>query len=381
MKKIAIARTNYLPLNTKTYNVQEIGLAVGLLEQNISTDIYSRFSDITETTMYYSNNGLEIRLIPLKGIILFKRFTYFPKLINKLVNSRYDVVQVHENSQFMIPFIIGACNKAGVKSVLYQGVYQNSSRVMRIYEFFFGALFNKKMNSKLNLVLAKTKAAAKFLNSKGFSNIEVLPVGLNYNIEENNCLEYEQIVAFRKKFDKVLLYIGIIEPRRNVDYLVEILSLLRFQKHKNIGLLLVGTGPDKDKINIYIKNHKLEDFILCIEKIPNKELKVVYQNSDIFLLASSYEIFGMVVLEALFYGLSVISTPTAGPQDILSSPDYGVCLDLNKDIWVEYILSVLATDCSAKKLNRTNYIKNNFNWNIIAKRYLELMKKSKNCPQ
>jgi len=47
-KKLAIVRSSPIPLNIKLYNIQEIGLAVGLAYNNIATDIYSRFAGLTK---------------------------------------------------------------------------------------------------------------------------------------------------------------------------------------------------------------------------------------------------------------------------------------------------------------------------------------------
>ena len=71
--------------------------------------------------------------------------------------------------------------------------------------------------------------------------------------------------------------------------------------------------------------------------MPNKNLISVYERSNIFLLPTSYEIYGMVVMEALAYGVPVIATPEAGPEYLLRNEEYGICefLDVNK--WISHI--------------------------------------------
>jgi hypothetical protein len=101
--KIAIVRTSNAPINISTYNVQEIGLAQGLLHHGVSTEIYSKYENIKTETIIEEFKNNYVKLIPIKGLSFFKQITYYPKLISKILLANYDVIQIHEDSQFMTP--------------------------------------------------------------------------------------------------------------------------------------------------------------------------------------------------------------------------------------------------------------------------------------
>ena len=80
MLRLAIIRSFPSVLDVNNYNVQEIGLAKGLATFGISTDIYSRFSENTSNKVIYANNDTLIRIIPIKGIKLFNKITFYQVL-------------------------------------------------------------------------------------------------------------------------------------------------------------------------------------------------------------------------------------------------------------------------------------------------------------
>ena len=181
----------------------------------------------------------------------------------------------------------------------------------------------------------------------------------------------ESEITVSVKDSKLLLYIGAVEPRRNPLFIIELLKQI---KNNDIGLVIVGKGVSLSETINKIKEYKLENRVLTYESVSNKNLISIFNRANIFLLPTNYEIYGMVVMEALLYGVPVISTPEAGPQYLLSDSVYGKCVELDIDKWSNEIDYYLVNHTSNNdKLQRKNYVNDNFRWGPIAERYYKLL--------
>lgn len=371
--KIAFVRTASNILRYGGYNIQEIGLAKALIPYGISTDVYARFSNIDEITeIIHDEFGNKVVLHPLKGRQIWHELMYYPTLKNDLLNGGYDMVQLLDDSQMMLPGIFKALKKAGVKTILWQGMYRNfSGKAARCMQIVYDAVFASTINKFSDLKIAKTEAARNYLLKKKYQNVIVLPVGLDeVSVERNDTFENE-IAAFKTSHPKLLLYIGAIESRRNPDFLIDIIKQI---KNDDVGLVMIGKGPLRESIKNRIKHEGLEDKILTYEAVPNKNLISVYERTNVFLLPTTYEIYGMVVMESLAYGVPIISTPEAGPEYLLSEKKYGTCATLEVKKWltlIDYYLNNQNTEECRKE--RADYINQHFRWPLIAKEYIKII--------
>lgn len=76
--------------------------------------------------------------------------------------------------------------------------------------------------------------------------------------------------------------------------------------------------------------------------MQQEELSNIYKISDIFLLPTEYEIFGMVLLEAMYFGLPVITTYNGGSSTIIENGKNGfICSKLDKAEWKEIVCDLL----------------------------------------
>jgi glycosyltransferase involved in cell wall biosynthesis len=374
MKRLCIIRISYFALNIDNYNVQEIGLAKGLLNFGISTDIYSKFNNLNEEIVYYRQLDNHIKLIPIKGISLFNNITYYPNILNKIINGNYDVIQIHEDSQLMTPIVLRAAHNAGIKTVLFQGMYTPYTGIKRVLQILFNTIFDNTTRNNCDFVFAKTEMAKKYLDGKKLYGANVLPVGLDFDTEKQVFKGQDILNNFKSQHNKLLLYIGKIEERRNPFFIVDLIYSLRNNKKINIGIVIVGNGPLGTKMKEYVNHKGLKNNFLFLENVPNVQIHAIYRSCDVFILPTNNEIYGMVIMEALLNGVPVISTPEAGPLSILKEKVLGCCLPLNLNNWNNEIREYLYLDTQdTQKEYRRNYILNNYNWVDIAKRYIKII--------
>ena len=81
---------------------------------------------------------------------------------------------------------------------------------------------------------------------------------------------------------------------------------------------MIGSGPLKKDVENFIFNRKLDNVILLQEKIPNKDMWRYYVSADCSLNLNRVEIFGMSILEAMYYECPVVAFAAPGPEMIIS---------------------------------------------------------------
>ncbi|VFQ46554.1 glycosyltransferase [Desulfoluna butyratoxydans] len=368
----AIVQTGSGIVDPLSYNVQAIGQAKGMVKLGLSVDFYANFKNISRPTVIYKFKNRKLRVVPVKKVKIFREIVYFPGLIKRVTSMDYCFIQVGGDSQLMTPLILRAARRSGIMTVFIQGMYKNYKGYKYIFQLFFDRIFKQMIVANSDFVFAKTTMAKSYLLSKKYTDVNLFPIGLDIVRELDNQDLLRLTSEFKAKFDTLLLYIGKIEPRRNPKFLLQVLAALR-DDGLSIGLLAVGQGPQYREFQNWIHEMSLDNCVLHIERVDNSEVHILYKHSDIFLLPTNYEIYGMVVMEALYRGCPVISTPEGGPLDILVSQEYGYCVDLKVSKWVQTIKTMLDVEQYDPQLRarRVDYIKNSFQWYELGKVFIE----------
>ena len=124
-------------------------------------------------------------------------------------------------------------------------------------------------------------------------------------------------------YGKYILSVARLETPKDFDTLIDAYNLLNDKIKKSYKLLIVGDGPDRNKIEEKIKLLNLEKKILLLGSQDNVDK--YYKNATLFVLSTKSEGLGMVIIEAMGNGCPVISTDAPyGPRDILGNNEYGL---------------------------------------------------------
>jgi glycosyltransferase involved in cell wall biosynthesis len=352
LRKLAIVRPSSQILTQDNYNIQEIGLAKALLEFGVSTDVYMA-GKVTRTIVsdVFKKNGNSVRLYLLPHLTLRGRQAIFPGLIGLLDRERYDLVQTHEDSQVtsVMVALYGRFRKIPV--VLCQGMYRNYEGVIkRVTQKVYDATMLRILKNSVSLCIAKTDQAKEYLREKKFSKVNVCPIGL----DTEKFAEYE-FVDWKKKYglsedSTQLLYVGAIDKRRRVyDLIAGLASLL--QGSRSLYLLIAGAGPDRERCEELAASLNLTGKVLFLGTVPQKQLPSLYQSAFAFLMPSAYEIYGMAMLESMYFGVPVISSFTAGADEIIRNNVDGLILDsMNRKLWAKEVGDLLSSPSKRDEL-------------------------------
>lgn len=151
------------------------------------------------------------------------------------------------------------------------------------------------------------------------NKIHVTYPGIKQDAIMQDSVSIEQL---RKKYllqNEYILFVGTLQPRKNIVRLIEAFAKVYKELKKNeLQLLIVGKKGwlFEDILHAPIK-YKIEKNVQFLEFVSNEELDVLYKNALCFILPSLYEGFGLPVLEAMKNGCPVItsnvsSLPEAG---------------------------------------------------------------------
>ncbi len=364
--KILIVRLFPDEVNINNYNLQEIGLAKALVRKGNQCDIvyYTKGKDRQEKIKVDENK--EINIFWTKGFNFLKNGLYGNKII-KLAND-YDIVQSSEYDQI---YNLKLNKKIGNKLIIYHGpYYADFNKGYNLKCKVFDMLFLNKKYKKIRMI-TKSKLAKTFLQSKGFEEVTTIGVGLDTErFIDNN------VAGNLENTEKSILYIGRIEERRNIRFLIEILKEIVKDK-KDVKLTMVGKGNKEYVSEIFNYAKKLEviENITYIESAKQEELAKIYKKSQVFLLPTSYEIFGMVLLEAMYFGVPTITTLNGGSSTIIENGKNGIVCSLSeKEKWKNEIIKIFDNKEYRKYIseNASSTINKKYNWNILSEKFLEV---------
>jgi len=128
---------------------------------------------------------------------------------------------------------------------------------------------------------------------------------------------------------------------------------------------------------------ELQNEVEIIKNVSDEELLRLYNSSDLFVLPSitdsqgNTEGLGVVLLEAMASGLPVIGSNVGGIKDIIVDNETGLLFqEKNSQEIVDKIIFTIENKSKMNKLaeNGLNFVEENFNWEIVAKLYINCYK-------
>jgi glycosyltransferase involved in cell wall biosynthesis len=175
-------------------------------------------------------------------------------------------------------------------------------------------------------------------------------------------------VAARRGFDPnrpYVLFVGTLEPRKNVPLLLEAFALLR--RHMDAQLLLVGArGWLDEPIFAAHARSGVGEAVRFLGSLGEDELAVLYSHAGVFALPSLYEGFGLAVLEAMACGAPVVSS-NAGPLPEVAGDAAILLAPQDPATWAEEIGKVLADPGRAAALRQRGLARAKaFSWDAAA---------------
>lgn len=121
--------------------------------------------------------------------------------------------------------------------------------------------------------------------------------------------------------------IGNLIQRKRFDLTIQAFAEI-FRDNHDVKLTIIGDGPLKDELINLAKAQGIENQVKFTGRMDRNSVARELQKSNVFVLASDYETFGVVYIEAMACGNPVIGTRNGGADDIIND-DCGILVDTN----------------------------------------------------
>ena len=299
--------------------------------------------------------------------------TLSPKL-NKLVKeivqkNNYDIVHIHGPIAPVLPMLAIKYSRS-----INVATFHSAHDEVLLYSIFKGYLENyfKKLHGRIAVSEVAKRSISRYFEGE----YRIIPNGFDiHRFNPNN----EKIEWLVRDDSKKILFVGRIEPRKGLKYLILALNeVVKFIS--NIKLIVVGDGPFKILYEQYL-NKNIEDKVIFVGKVGYDELPKFYVSCDVFVSpATEKESFGIVLLEAMASKIPVIASDIEGYKQIIKDEVNGFLFENeNYKNLADKIIMVLKNKNFVNKVVENAYkiVIEKYSWESVSKQvenyYYELI--------
>lgn len=320
---------------------------------DISNYLKAKGYEVIDIFRKYNNTDL-------KGIIVIKdKFTidYILSLGEFIRHSNPDMIIVHGYSTHIWTKLAVAYAKIPVKLI---HVEHNTEKYTA-----FRRYLTQKLDKYTDKYICVSKGVANHLIKQGIdkSKVKVIYNGIDIQSfdlakEKHDIFTVGMVARFSKQKDQMTLI-------KAIEYLIK-------EKNEKINLLLMGIGKTRKKCEKYISEHNLDNNIKIIEG----NFKDLIVKTDLFVLATHYEGFGLVLCEAIAAKTPVISTDVSGANEVVLNNKTGLLVEDNNVLdLTNNILKMKNNKELRESLSKEAYdfINKNFSLELMYRNYEKVL--------
>jgi glycosyltransferase involved in cell wall biosynthesis len=172
----------------------------------------------------------------------------------------------------------------------------------------------------------KTKDFYEKLHPKHKHKIHVIPTGVNTDLFKPSASGKTREELGLQQDDKVIIYVGRIEPPKKISDIINI-AILLIEEDPRYKLILVGDGVQIGEMKELVKRANLQDNIQFLGLRKSTELPQLYSASDVSILLSGNEGSPLSVKESLACGVPVIANDVGDIKTVIKDDFNGFVVD------------------------------------------------------
>ncbi|MEN8249995.1 MAG: glycosyltransferase [Bacteroidota bacterium] len=187
--------------------------------------------------------------------------------------------------------------------------------------YYFNHFLSRRMAIQIlrnaNKVTPINWTNADYFKSVGLKNIELTPLGFG------KAFIKPQKAA---NTDKVrLLTISALIKLKNIDKVI--FSIKDLVHQYDISYTIIGSGPEREKLEELAREHHLTHHINFCEYVPHERIAEEMYRYDIFIMPSYFETFGRVYFESMAMGIPIICAKNSGIFGFFKEGEEGISVD------------------------------------------------------
>lgn len=192
-----------------------------------------------------------------------------------------------------------------------------------------------------------------------------LPFICLHNLIDVNSFELPNNPKPTNKFQ--FLSVGWLDKNKNHAMLIEAFAKT-FSGQKNVKLLIVGKGANKQILKDMIAKYQLQKQIVLAGAYSRTEVVTACQQSHVIVSTSFTETFGVSLIEAMGCGLPVVATRSGGPQDIVTDDSLGILCDATEESISEALKNIHTNYAQYDAGHIREHVINNFSEEVFCEK-------------
>ena len=273
-------------------------------------------------------------------------FPPFYRMLHRFRRHEFDVIHTHT------PFTIGFVGMRWAEShgipivATYHTLYD---RYVHYIPYFPRRYLRFKLAKHTNFyynhvdhVITPSDAALKWLRRHSVSTpATVIPTAaLPRRFFDRSELRLELGIP---PHQRILLYVGRLAKEKNMSVLFEMAARV-FHQDPRLRLWLVGDGPYRGECIRIARQLGIGDRVKFVGFVPRNEVDVYYAASDLFVFSSITETQGLVVQEAMTYGLPAVAVTGGGASEGIDDGLNGFVVKNDAETFAQQVLDVFGDD-------------------------------------
>jgi glycosyltransferase involved in cell wall biosynthesis len=307
VKKIVHIGKYYFPKLGGIETVTKV-LARGAADHGYNVSVVS-FNSKAES-VFEQADGVMLFRAPLIGTVASQPlgFTYCRCAINEM--RKADVVHLH------LPNMVGALCSLFIPKHVKLLLHWHSDVINKgLLGFIFRPLEALLLRRADSIIATSAVYAENSISLNPFLNkVIIVPIGISdvALTQHDNASKQAlpKILADKISGKKLILAVGRLVPYKGFDFLVEASKMLE----EDAIVVIVGDGPMRDTLQNLIYKIGVSDSVYLAGRLDDEVLQALFLQSEFFCLPSTNkaEAFGVVLIEAMAYGLPIVSTNIVG---------------------------------------------------------------------
>lgn len=361
--------------------------------KNLSNElnIHKIHSDIATT--YYKDKDIKTSKLFKTRVYSFKRFIFdniqfsleFKKFIDlKLI--QYDLIHIHGLYRFPTSYAAYKARKLNIPYIISTHgsldpyLYKQSKKnlfLKRLWEILIDFPIIKKADGiHCTSDIEKKKINKLNLNKKIFT-IPIFISNIFFEKKREKKNKFRKIYGFSDN-DFIILFLGRLNFKKGLDLLIPAFDKIN-KKFKQTKLLMVGPNPDgylENVVNPLIKKHRINKEVSYLKPQYDKNLIACYKNSNLFVLPSYTENFGLTIFEAMSQKIPVVVSNQVDLAPVINKNNLARICNCNVGSLVEKITQVLKNKKENQIIKKKAYkfVKNNYSSSSVVKQIIKQYK-------
>ncbi|MEM3442682.1 MAG: glycosyltransferase family 4 protein, partial [Candidatus Bathyarchaeia archaeon] len=265
--------------------------------------------------------GVKVYRFPLFSPKTLREYWIMPAATKILRNVRCDVIHAHGYRCLISCTAIYVARVRNIPTVFTpHGIYPPRSVANAFLKSAFDSTLGRLLLKFSNKVIALSENNLHLLLKLGVSPEKVAIVGNGVDLEEFEKIQEGEGLSNQLDFSgsPIILYVGRIDWNKRIDKVVHAMPLI-LDEFPSAKFVIVGPDYSNYAKNLLdlAKRLNVENSIIITGRVSREKLRKFYSVADVFMLPSSYEGFGISLLEAMASKIPVIVYPSGGPSDFL----------------------------------------------------------------